>query len=110
MSSVKTYATTSMLLQCNQGAMPMIFTSTPKLFKLNGLDIGTELDVIPMVNIPTFGICQSLTKLTNGIPQPCVPAVLKWQDTDTATLNGAKILLKKSCISCIAGNGKIEFQ
>jgi Domain of unknown function (DUF4280) len=110
MSSVKEYATTAMLMQCDQGAMPMPFKATPKLFQINGLDIGNELDIIPIVNIPSFGFCQALTKQANGVPVPCIPVVAQWQKVDTVKRDGAKILLKKSCISCLSGNGKIEFK
>ena len=47
--------------------------------------------------------------MANGVPTPCMPAPTMWEDTYEAKVGGGKALLKKSCIQCTAGQGKIEF-
>ena len=103
------YVVTGALLHCSQGTVPGLFTATPRTTKVMGMVVGTELDKAPLVNIPTFGICQKLTQVAGGTPVPCVPACAAWQKTYTARMGGAKPLLKMSCATCTAGQGKVEF-
>ena len=87
----------------------MLFQATPRTTKIGGFKAGNELDCVPILNIPSFVICQKLTQMANGVPTPCMPAPTMWQDTYEAKVGGGKALLKKSCIQCTAGQGKIEF-
>jgi hypothetical protein len=103
------YVVTGALLQCSQGTVPGLFTATHRTTKIMGLVAANELDKAPIVNIPTFGICQKLTQMAGGTPVPCVPACPAWQKTYPAIVGGAKPLLKMSCAQCTAGQGKVEF-
>jgi hypothetical protein len=103
------YVTTGAILQCSQGTVPMPFTTTPRTSKIAGLVAGNALDKVPLLNIPSFVICQKQTQLAGGTPVPCVPAPLLWQDTYPAKVGGADTLLFRSCINCPLGQGKIEF-
>jgi hypothetical protein len=103
------YVVTGALLQCSQGTVPGLFTATPRTTKVMGLVVGTELDKVPLVNIPTFGICKMLTQAAGGAPVPCVPACPTWQLTYPGQMGGARPLLRMSCATCTAGQGKVEF-
>lgn len=109
MSNPKEYVVTGALMKCSEGTVPMPFNATPRTSKIMGLKAGNELDIAPMVNIPSFIICKKLTQMANGVPTPCAPVVSQWQDTYVAKVGGGKALLKKSCIQCTLGQGKIEF-
>lgn len=87
----------------------MLFTASPRTTKIAGLLAGNELDTKPITNIPSFVICRKLTQMANGVPAPCVPKPTVWQDTYKAKVGGGKALIKKSCIQCSTGQGKIEF-
>ena len=109
MSHPLEYVITGALLKCSQGTVPMPFVATPRTTKIAGLLAGNELDKAPLVNIPSFVICQKLTQLAGGTPTPCVPAPTLWQDTYPAKVGGGNALLFRSCINCPVGQGKIEF-
>ena len=109
MSNPLEYVITGALLKCSQGTMPMPFKATPRTTKIAGLLAGNELDILPLVNIPSFVICQKLTQMAGGTPTPCLPAPTKWQDTYPAKVGGGNALLCRSCITCPVGQGKIEF-
>jgi hypothetical protein len=109
MSADNEYVITGALMKCSEGASPMPFKATPRTSKIAGLQAGNELDIAPILNIPSFIICKKLTQMANGVPVPCVPAATKWEKTYQAKVGGGKALLKMSCIQCAAGQGKIEF-
>jgi len=96
-------------MQCSEGTVPMLFTASPRSTKIAGLLAGNDLDIVPIANIPSFVICRKLTQIAGGVPTPCVPAPTVWQNTYKAKVGGGKALLKKSCMQCSAGQGKIEF-
>ena len=97
------------LMQCSEGAAPMLFKATPRTTKIGGFKAGNEADILPIQNIPSFIICKKLTQMANGVPTPCMPSPTFWEDTYEAKVGGAKALLQMSCIQCTAGQGKIEF-
>ena len=72
-------AVTGALLQCSESPAVMPFTPTfAPTFTVGGLVEGTAADVVPIANIPSFGICKKLSQ-TAGAPIPCVPAPLRWE-------------------------------
>ena len=103
------YVTTGALLHCSQGTVPLPFTTTPRTSKIAGLLAGNALDRAPLLNIPSFVICQKLTQMGGGTPVPCTPQPLQWENTYPAKVGGAATLLFRSCIHCPLGQGKIEF-
>ncbi len=96
-------------MQCSEGTVPTPFQATPRTTFVMGLMVANELDKAPIVNIPSFVICKKLTQMAGGTPTPCMPAPLLWEDTYPAIMAGGESLLKRSCIRCAAGQGKIEF-
>ncbi|TGE07771.1 polymorphic toxin-type HINT domain-containing protein [Hymenobacter fodinae] len=109
MSNPLEYVITGALMKCSQGTVPMPFKATPRTSKIAGLQAANALDKAPLVNIPSFVICQKLTQMAGGTPTPCTPAPTMWQDTYPAKVGGAEALLCRSCITCPVGQGKIEF-
>lgn len=75
---------TGALLQCSFGASPAPFSALPAPCVLAaGRPAGVTADLAPLVNIPSFGMCSSLsnptvasaTSAAMGVltPMPCVP-------------------------------------
>ena len=98
------YITVNALMMCDQGAAPDFFKPTFNTkVKIHGCLVATNMDAIPIANIPSFKVC----KISGG---PCVPATipLTWQDTWQVKINGIHSLIGKSTCQCPIG-GKVEF-
>jgi hypothetical protein len=98
------YITKNALMMCDQGGAPDFFNPTYNTtVKIHGCLVATNLDAIPMANIPSFKVC----KVTQG---PCIPATIPmtWQDTWQVKIKGINSLIGKSTCQCPVG-GKIEF-
>ncbi len=74
------------MLQCSFGMAPSTFSVLdPMRPKLMNMAIGNIMDNKPMVNIPPFGMCQSMANPTVAsataaamgtlTPMPCVPVI-----------------------------------
>ncbi|EML6194920.1 TPA: DUF4280 domain-containing protein [Pseudomonas aeruginosa] len=72
-------------LQCSFGVAPTVFNVLPQNRTLtSGMPAANIMDHIPLLNIPTFGLCQSpanpvvaaATAAALGVltPMPCIPA------------------------------------
>lgn len=72
-------------LQCSFGAAPTVLNVLPQNRTLtSGMPAANIMDHIPLLNIPTFGLCQSpanpvvaaATAAALGVltPMPCIPA------------------------------------
>ena len=75
------------MLQCNQGLAPCTLVVLPaNLVDANYVPAANIQDMVPMLNIPTFGMCNStsnpmviaLTAAALGVhtPAPCIPAIV----------------------------------
>ena len=96
------YITVNALMMCDQGAAPDFFKPTFNTkVKIHGCLVATNMDAIPIANIPSFKVC----KISGG---PCVPATipLTWQDTWQVKINGIHSLIGKSTCQCPIG-GKV---
>ena len=72
------------MLKCSFGMAPSTFMPTPKPVITSNMVAGNIMDHAPLVNIPPFGMCQSLanptvaaaTAAALGVltPMPCIPA------------------------------------
>jgi hypothetical protein len=104
------YAAQGARLTCNQSPVPSTFYCLNPLHQVEGHDVGTELDFIPLLNVPAFGTpCKILTQAAGGTPVPCVPFPTPWQGAHPGFLTlGRKLLLNSSYSYCVFG-GKIEF-
>ncbi|MEZ4446935.1 MAG: DUF4280 domain-containing protein [Polyangiaceae bacterium] len=75
-------------LLCSQGAAPAMLQLVPRPYAADDLMLANVDDYQPMVNIPSFGLCNSLlnpsvqaaTAAAMGVlqPQPCIPQTQRW--------------------------------
>ncbi|MET4083232.1 hypothetical protein ABIB40_003201 [Pedobacter sp. UYP30] len=94
------YVPSGVWLTCDKGSTTSQFISTPKTVKLYGEDYGTEADLVPMVNIQSFGTCS-----IDG--SACIPQPVQWLDVfdGGTTITYFKPLL--DCSQCLcAKTGK----
>lgn len=104
-------------LQCSFGMSPATLIPLPKVppVLIEGRPAANINDHVPMANIPTFGMCQSIanptvaaaTAAALGVltPMPCVPATATpWIPlTVTSMVGGAPALTAGSTCNCLWG-------
>lgn len=71
-------------MKCSFGNAPSALMPTPKTIMTNNKVAANIMDHIPMVNVPTFGMCNSIANPTVAAataaamgaltPMPCIPA------------------------------------
>ena len=92
-------ATQGALCTCTFGMIPTVLTPVPKMVTCSGMMALNITDILPVVNIPTFGMCKAPTNpavlaimaATLGQIQqaPCIPAVSSpWIPTKPTVLVG----------------------
>jgi hypothetical protein len=103
------------LLQCSFGVAPGPLSVLPVNRVLTGTPAATIMDSIPLVNIPSFGICSSpsnpvviaATAAALGVltPMPCVPAtVAPWlPGAPTVLISNLPSLDDQSKLMCMWG-------
>lgn len=96
------YAFHGVILKCDKGATVLPLLATPKKHAVNGLPIATVTDNVPIVNIPSFGVCS----ITGSACIPMAPQWLKAHDGAQKVLGQAPLLFSSYC-KCQAG-GTIE--
>jgi hypothetical protein len=104
MGSGKKFVPNGVFLRCSKGTMFPKFNVTPKTVSLYGEQMATEFDMVPMMNIPSFGLCT----VTKYCP-PCMPIPTMWQGvcSDNIYVAFGRPLLEDSTMQC-ALSGKIE--
>ncbi len=113
---------TGALLRCSFGLAPAPFSALPaSRVTALGLPVGTMTDMAPAVNVPPFGMCQSLsnpavaaaTAAALGVltPMPCVPVPAgPWTGAaPKVSAGGQSILTQDSKLTCAWG-GQITVQ
>lgn len=110
------------MLSCPFGAAPVPFQALPAArVMVNGCPAGTLTDMVPMTNIPTFGMCKSLSNPTVAAattaalgvltPMPCVPVpVGSWLSPAPKVLIGGKPALTNGSKLMCAWGGQISVQ
>jgi len=73
------------MLQCSFGVAPSSLVVLPQNRVLTQTPVATIMDNVPLVNIPTFGMCMSIanpsvaaaTSAALGVftPMPCIPVI-----------------------------------
>lgn len=96
------YAFHGVILKCDKGATVLPLLTTPKKHAVSKLQIATVTDNIPVVNIPSFGVCS----ITGTACMPVAPQWLKAHDGAQKVLGQAPLLFSSYC-KCQAG-GTIE--
>ncbi len=114
---------TGALMQCSFGAAPCALNVLPvNRVMVGGVPAANIMDHIPLVNIPTFGMCMSManpmvaaaTAAALGVltPMPCIPATASpWIPGAPTVLLGNMPALDANCtLMCNwAGVIKINF-
>ncbi|MCX2429253.1 PAAR-like protein [Pedobacter sp. GR22-10] len=96
------YAFQGVILKCDKGATVLPLLTTPKKHAVSKLQIATVTDNVPIVNIPSFGVCS----ITGSACIPVAPEWLKAHDGAQKVLGQAPLLFSSYC-KCQAG-GTIE--
>ncbi len=85
---------------------PIIVLPKSMVFTSSMMPVADIMQFMPIVNIPTFGMCQSPANpavvMAAGMPVPCVPLIVSpWIPTKPNVLvKGIPILLKNSMTFC----------
>lgn len=116
------FVCTGAILKCPFGMAPVPFNSLPvSRVMIGGRPAGVMTDMMPIVNIPPFGMCQSpanpmfiaatAAKLGVPTPVPCVPVPAGvWLETDAKVrIGGQPALTAGSKLMCAWG-GQITVQ
>jgi hypothetical protein len=109
-------------MMCSFGVAPSTFSATPKMVKTGNMDAGNIMDHVPNMNIPPFGMCQSManpqvaaaTAAALGVltPMPCVPMTMSpWAPgVPTVLVANQPALNDSSMLNCMwAGVIQIKF-
>ncbi|WP_448071461.1 DUF4280 domain-containing protein [Georgenia yuyongxinii] len=116
----KPAAVATATLQCSFGVAPTVLNVLPvSRVLIEGRPAATITDSVPLVNIPTFGMCQSpsnptvaaATAAAMGVltPMPCVPATgMPWAGGAATTTVGGKPALTAGATSSCAYGGVIQ--
>ena len=97
------YITKKAIITCSEGSAPGLFEPTyNSTVKINGLVAATDIDKIPITNIPSFVVCKKTKK-------KCTPVPTDWEDTYPVKVKGQQTLIGKSCIKCTE-SGTIKFE
>ena len=111
---------TGAMMKCAMGMAPATFNATPKMVMTGNMPAGNIMDFVPMLNIPPFGACMSMsnpmvaaaTAAALGVltPMPCIPVpVGPWKPgAPTVLVAGAPALNNSSTLNC-AWAGVITF-
>lgn len=94
--------------KCSFGKIttPLIILPKSMVFTDKMMPIGDIMQFAPIVNIPTFGLCQSPVNpaviAAGGMPVPCVPVIISpWLPiAPTVLLKNIPILTKTSTTFC----------
>ena len=112
--------TTGAMLMCSFGVAPSTLSVVPAaMVSASKMTAATIMDFSPMVNIPPFGMCNSLSNPTVAsataaalgvlTPMPCVPAIVgPWKPGSTSVMIGKKPALTNSCTCNCAYGGVIQ--
>lgn len=108
------------VLQCQFGSTPAAFNVLPlSKVVIGSCPVGVLSDMTPLVNIPPFGMCSSVsnpavisaTAAAMGTPTaaPCIPAPTgSWEDVpDDVLAGGRAVVTNGSSLTCAWG-GKIS--
>lgn len=110
------------VLKCPFGSIPAVFSSLPAARVLAGESpTGVLTDMVPMTNIPPFGLCKNLSNPTVAsattaamgalTPMPCVPVpVGSWSNPASKVLIGGRPALTDASKLLCAWGGEISIQ
>lgn len=109
---------TGATMMCSFGVAPASLVVLPTTTVLSGPPTANNTAFAPVVNIPTFGACSSLsnptvasaTSAALGVltPMPCVPVTTApWPPGPTKTINGGTPAVDQTCTQMCTWGGVI---
>lgn len=112
------FVTMGAMLQCSFGMAPAsLIVTVPLRPKCGNMLMATTMDMIPTTNIPTFGMCQTLTNpavasatsAAMGVltPAPCVPVITApWApgSAQVKVMNTPALTDNSKCLCTWGGN------
>lgn len=110
------------ILSCPFGAAPVPFSALPvPRVVIGGMPAGVMTDMAPIVNIPPFGMCTSLSNPTVAAataaalgvptPMPCIPVPTgSWMNTASTVLIGGQPAISDGSKLMCAWGGQISVQ
>ena len=112
------FVTMGAMLQCSFGMAPAsLIVTVPLRPKRGNMLIATTMDMVPTTDIPTFGMCQTLTNpavatatsAAMGVltPAPCVPAITApWApgSAQVKVMNTPALTDNSKCLCTWGGN------
>ena len=101
------YVVSGARLKCTFGTVPATLNvPVPKPLTIEGKNVATSTDCIPLVNIGCFGKCN----VVPAAPKPCTPAGM-WVNTSTKVSVGMMpVLTTDSKMICTCGAGMITIE
>lgn len=101
------YVVSGARLKCSMGTVPATLNVVvPKPLKINGKNVATQTDCVPLVNIGCFGKCN----VVPAAPKPCTPAGA-WIKTSTkVSAMAMPVLTTDSKMICTCGAGVITIE
>lgn len=107
------------LIQCSFGLAPSSLAPLPtSRVMIEGRPAASIMDSVPLVNVPPFGMCTSLSNPTVATataaalgvltPMPCVPVTTPWKPGAVKTLVGGKPALTAGSTCNCAWGGIIQ--
>ena len=104
------------ILKCSFGLVPMTLVVDDTTVSADGPLAANIMDAIPMDNIPSFVMCQSMANPENaefavtGVYAPCVPVTTPWvPGMPTILIDGMPALDTSSkCMCCWGGEISVE--
>lgn len=102
-------------MMCDFGVAPGVLSPTPHMVMASSMPVATIMDFAPMLNIPTFGMCSSLsnpevasaTSAALGVltPMPCIPVTVDpWvPGSECVMITGIPALSEESTCMCTWG-------
>lgn len=110
------------MIKCPFGSAPVPFSALPApRVTTNGRPAGVMTDMMPIVNIPSFGMCQNpanptvaaATAAALGVltPMPCIPVPAgMWLNTSPKVIIGGRSAMTDGSTLMCAWGGQISVQ
>lgn len=104
------------ILKCSFGLVPMPLVVDDTTVLADGPLAANIMDAIPLDNIPSFVMCQSMANPENaefavtGVYAPCVPVTAPWvPGMPTILIDGMPALdVSSKCMCCWGGEISVE--
>lgn len=101
------YVVSGARLKCTFGTTPATLNvPVPKPLVINGKNVATQIDCVPIVNVGCFGKCN----MVPAAPKPCTPSGVWVNTSKEVSVGGAAALTTDSNMVCVCGAGLISIE